>query len=64
MNKGKTKHTLTNEYLTKNFADNFTLALSAIDIGRHLIKSGKEVTVTSLLEQIAKSPTPEPEIVA
>lgn len=58
MNKLKSKH-LTNEYLTKNFTDNFSLSLSAVDLAKHMIQGGKEVTVTTLLDQIAKSPSLE-----
>lgn len=55
MNKQKTRHGLTNENLTKYYTDNFTLALDAIEKGRSLIKVGKEVTISNLLDQMAKT---------
>ena len=54
MSKNHARENLTNEYLKKNFTDNFTLALSAIDIGRNLIDAGKEFNLSGLLNGIAK----------
>lgn len=50
------KNTLTNEALKKGFHDNFELTQFAISVARHLIKSGHEVNVPSLLKDIQKNP--------
>lgn len=55
MNKQKTRHGLTNENLTRYYTDNFMLALDAIEKARSLIRVGKEVTISNLLDQMAKS---------
>jgi len=54
MTKGRLKEFLTNERLTQNYTDNFSLALSTIDHARNMIHAGREFTLTSLLEDIAK----------
>ena len=51
----KQKENLTNEYLNKNFSDNFDVALSSIDVAKSFIQSGKSFTLSSLLDAIAKS---------
>ncbi|MBI5273682.1 MAG: hypothetical protein HY860_01345 [Chlamydiales bacterium] len=50
------KHELTNETIMKHFDNNFELALYAIDIAQRLIKTGKEVKIGKLLEEIKKHP--------
>lgn len=55
MSKQKTKHGLTNENLTRYYTDNFMLALDAIEKARSLIRVGKEVTISNLLDQMAKT---------
>jgi hypothetical protein len=54
MNKSKSRASLTNEYMSKNFTDNFTLALTAMDCARYFIESGREFTLASLLDHVAK----------
>lgn len=51
---GKPRETLTNEYLTKNFSDNFSLALNSINAARALVESGKEFKLTQLLDSVAR----------
>ena len=56
------KDQLTNEALKKHFHDNFELAQFAINVARYLIKSGHEVDVPYLLQEIQRNPslyTPE-----
>ena len=47
---------LTTEQLKKQFKSNFDLALQAIATARYLIKSGHEVKVEELLENISRNP--------
>ena len=62
MSNGKQRDTLTNEYLTKHFADNFSLALTSIEAARGVIESGREFRLTQLLESVAKSRIKEDEV--
>ncbi len=50
---------LTQEVLRGLFKNNFELANYAIRLGRYYIKSGHEVNVDSLLDQVRKNPNPE-----
>ncbi len=54
MANNKQRDCLTNEYLTKYFPDNFSLALSSIGAARALIESGKEFRLMQLLDSVAK----------
>lgn len=58
---GKPRETLTNEYLTKNFSDNFTLALSSINAARAVVDSGKEFKLGQLLDSVARMKNKEAE---
>lgn len=49
---------LTNEGLAGICDNNFDLAHYAINLARYYIKSGKEVTLTEILKDIKKHPTP------
>lgn len=51
------KETLTSENLKKSFHDNFELALFVINVARHLVRSGREVSVPSLIKEIQRNPT-------
>lgn len=51
-----TKDRLTNEILKKQFKSNFELAEYAINLARYYIKSGHEVNVQGLLDEISKDP--------
>ena len=55
MTNSKQRDCLTNEYLTKYFPDNFTLALSSIASAKALVDSGKEFRLMQLLDSVAKS---------
>lgn len=46
------KHPLTNEYLRGLFKSNFELANQVIELARFYIHSGREVTLTKLLDEI------------
>ena len=50
------KDQLTNEALKKHFKDNFDLAHYAIAAARYLIKSGHEVNISELLDDIQRNP--------
>ena len=50
----KPKHNLTNEYLMKSYADNFSLALKAIDLAKAQIDAGKDVKLSEIFENLAK----------
>ena len=50
---------LTHEKLRGIFKNNFELATYAIRLGTYLIRSGHEVTLDGLLEEIRKNPTPD-----
>ncbi len=54
MKKYKQREFLTNEYINKNFSDNFSLALASIDGARDLVKAGKEFTLHTLLHSLGK----------
>lgn len=51
-----TKDELTNESVMKHFDNSFEVALYAIDIARRLIKTGKNMPLTELIEEIKKHP--------
>ena len=51
----KVKTHLTNEYLMKSYADNFSLALTAIELAKAQILSGKDANLASIFETLAKS---------
>lgn len=53
------KDYLTNELLRKQFRNNFQLAHQAIELGRFYIKSGHEIHLEKLLEEIRKNPHPD-----
>ena len=46
---------LTNEFITKLYDNNFNLAKEVIKIAHNYIKSGKEFSLASLLDEVAKS---------
>jgi hypothetical protein len=50
------KDQLTNEKLKGLFKSNFELAKYAIRLGKYYIKSGRELNVDELLEEIRKHP--------
>ena len=62
MSKSKSRQALTNEHLTKNFSDNFTLALETMESARNFIHSGKDFTLSSLLDHMAKASLQEREV--
>ena len=47
---------LTNEHLKGLFKSNFDLANFAIRLARYYIKSGHEVTIESLLQEVRRNP--------
>ncbi len=49
------KH-LTNEELSKQFDDNFQLAIQAMRIAKRNIQAGHEVSLTDLLNQLRSNP--------
>lgn len=51
------RDTLTNEKLRGIFKNNFELANYAIRLGRYYMKSGHEVPLDELLEQVRKNPS-------
>lgn len=55
MERNKAKSHLTNEYLMKQFSDNFSLALGAIATARIWVGNGRDFTLTTLLESVGKS---------
>jgi hypothetical protein len=48
---------LTNQFLKGLFKNNFELANYAIRLGRYYLKSGREIAVDSLLEEIRRNPS-------
>lgn len=50
----KQKHYLTNEYLMKSYADNFSLALTAIEFAKASIAAGKDTKLSEVFETLAK----------
>ena len=50
------KEMKTNEELTKLFRNNFELAMYAIEIGRRLVRAGKEFSLTNLLREVKNNP--------
>lgn len=53
------KEQLTNELLRKQFRNNFQLAHQAIALGRFYVRSGHEIHLDKLLEEIRKNPQPD-----
>ena len=51
----KPKGHLTNEYLTKVYSDNFSLALTAIEFAKTQILSGKDTKLGDVFETLAKA---------
>lgn len=51
----KQKTYLTNEYLMKSYADNFSLALNAIELAKSQIAAGRDVRLGDLFETLAKA---------
>ena len=51
----KPKGHLTNEYLTKVYSDNFSLALTAIELAKTQILSGKDTKLGDVFETLAKA---------
>jgi hypothetical protein len=54
MRKGQS--TLTNEVLKGLFKNNFDLANHAIRLARHYVKSGHEISIDSILQEIRRNP--------
>jgi hypothetical protein len=54
MTKGRSKEFLTNERLTHNYVDNFSLALATMDHARNMIHAGRDFTLAALLEDMTK----------
>ncbi|MFY7843216.1 MAG: hypothetical protein ACOVOR_04295 [Rhabdochlamydiaceae bacterium] len=50
----KNKQTLTTEKLKSLFSSNFDLANYAIQVGRQIVKSGKELSAENILDEIFK----------
>jgi hypothetical protein len=50
---------LTNEYLRGLFKSNFELANQVIELARFYIRSGREVNLTKLLDEIKHNPHKE-----
>ena len=50
------KEHLTNERLRKLFQNNFQLTNQAIELGRFYIRSGHEINMGKLLEEIIRNP--------
>lgn len=50
------KSPLTNEYLRGLFKSNFELANHIIELARFYIRSGREVNLTKLLDEIKSNP--------
>ena len=55
---------LTNERLTKYFKNNFDMANYAIAIARQIVRSGKELSIDALIEEIVKTKEAEKELKA
>ena len=51
----KPKVNLTNEYLMKSYADNFSLALTAIELAKMQILSGKSIKLNEIFDILARS---------
>ena len=51
------KDALTNESLRGIFKNNFELAHFAIQLGRHYIQAGHEISLTGILSEVKKHPT-------
>ena len=51
------KDLLTNESLRGIFKNNFELAHFAIQLGRHYIQAGHEISLSGVLEEVKKHPT-------
>lgn len=51
------KDLLTNESLRGIFKNNFELAHFAIQLGRHYIHAGHEISLSGILEEVKKHPT-------
>lgn len=49
---------LTTEDIKKKFKSNFEFARYAIALGKYEMKSGKEVTLGSILETVRRHPNP------
>jgi hypothetical protein len=45
---------LTNEYLMKSYANNFSLALTAIELAKTQIAAGKETKLGEIFETLAR----------
>jgi hypothetical protein len=45
---------LTNEYLMKSYANNFSLALTAIELAKTQIAAGKDTKLGEIFETLAK----------
>jgi hypothetical protein len=52
------EHVLTNERFRGIFKNNFDFANLAIALGRYYIKSGHEITLDSLLNEVKRNPSP------
>ncbi len=52
------KQFLTNEALRKQFPNNFNLAEYAIQLSRYYVKSGHEMSIDEILEEILRHPNP------
>lgn len=50
------KQPLTNEYLRGLFKSNFELTNQIIELARFYIRSGREVNLTKLLDEIKRNP--------
>jgi hypothetical protein len=53
------KDLLTNESLRKSFKNIFELTNFAIEMGRLHVRGGKEISLSSILDQVRKNPTKE-----
>lgn len=51
------KDLLTNESIRKLFKNNFELANFAIQMGRLHVRSGKDISLGAILDQVRKHPT-------
>lgn len=54
--KDQMKEQLTTQAIRSLFKSNFDLAAYAIGLARYYIKSGREITIDQLLEEIRKNP--------
>lgn len=46
------RENLTNEWISKQYCDKFTLALKAIRVAKHHMDAGQDFTLNSLLEEV------------